>query len=874
VTLNHDLFQIESSLDSEEKLALLSFVAQEFGLDRFLTLAGPNLRGLVEFACEESSRNKIKNDLVYCDLSGHASADLSIVKNLPETLSRKGLLCIDGVDSTKKLNLLLKGLFLPVLQVPGFSIFARLGGARAISSISYQVDLFRRKYFFDIARKTRTKNSNQLPLVTVIVLTYNHEQFIAECLNSVLSQKGNFGMRVIIIDDASSDETARVVRNLVLGKSNDNCKIEFQSNDINCGVVKNIYNAIQMAAGCDYLTFCEGDDFWSTETRIERHLAFLLEHPECVMSFNTIEMCSADGSSRNIYEEQEAHIKSVLSGNSLASFNLIGNFTACFYDGDLIKIFPEELFDMYTVDWMFNMYCSQFGGIGHLRKALSVYRQHDCSEWSNRKESDKAFKINSLIDEYNKFLDYQYNEGFQKYKKMLLGWISNNYSEKFDQFELIVVDDVFPSEYSGFRYAEFTSYLRAFPKAIVLSSGKTLPFLGENSLNSLIRKYQIRHPELGGQIIDGTGHFPFQLGKLIYVNFLANAYAILPIAEEAMVPFAFTLYPGGGFALNGLECDRKLKRIFNSPCFQKVIVTQQLTLDYLIDKQLCQAEKIELIFGVVMPQDSFVAPVSKEKARWGYAKKRLDICFMAHRYTPHGEDKGYDVFINAANQLHTKHDDIYFHIVGPYDRRVLDVSLLGGNIEFHGTLDPECLDDFFKGMDIIMSPNLSGKLWPGSFDGFPTASCTEGGLRGTAIFCVDEFKSATGRFVDGQDIVLINYDIDHIVSKVEHYYNNPGDLKAVGECGSRRIQDLYSYESQMAPRVQILRDLIESPFIFDEEKLRNLEPCSLVTADNPLVVMLSPAPSKIWGFMKYYSPEPLKRFYRRFIKKRFGVEHV
>lgn len=872
--MKHDLFQIESRLEGAEKLALLSFVAQEFNLRSFLTLAGPNLKGLAEFSYQESKRNKTKIDLIYCDLSGYSDSDFFMMRNLSGLLSRKGLLCVDGVECTEELKTLLTDSFLPVLETPGFSIFSRLDGARAISSIYYQLDLFRRKQFFENVRGKSCQTTSQMPLVTVVVLTYNHEQFIAECLNSVLNQIGHFRMRVIVINDASSDQTAQVVQKIIDGRNNDCLEIEIYTNKNNCGVVKNIHTAIRMAVGCDYLTFCEGDDFWRTETRIQSHLDFLSENSKCVISFNTIELCSSDGSEKSVYDEHEKLTQKVLSGESLSEYNWIGNFTACFYDGNLTKIIPDNLFDMYTVDWMFNMYCSQFGSIGHLRYPLSVYRQHEGGQWSNLKFYDKNFKLVGLIDKYNMFLDYQYNDGFQKYKKRLLEDLCSQYYELTEKFDLLIFDDVFPSPRSGFRFTEFKTYLSEFPNSIIVASGVSLACLEDKSLRGVIQGFQQRYPELGNHVMVSSGTFPVRLGKLIYVNFFANAYALLPLAEEAKVPFAFTLYPGGGFVLNNSECDRKLKRIFDSPCFQKVIVTQQLTLDYLINHQLCPADKIELIFGVVMPQTSFAAPIPKDKPRWGYKKKKLDICFMAHRYTPHGEDKGYDVFINAACQLRKKYDNIYFHVIGPYDRRVIDVSPIGGNIEFHGTLNPEYLDEFFKDMDIVMSPNTSGKIWPGSFDGFPTASCTEGGLRGVAIFCTDEFNSAPGRFVDGLDFVRIKYDIKDIICKVEHYYNNPEDLKSISEFGSRRIQDIYSHESQMAPRVKILRDLIGSPFVFNEKKMRILKPCLTAVATNPLGLMPSPRTSKVWFFLKNYSPEFLKLFYRKFIKKLVRASHA
>lgn len=232
-----------------------------------------------------------------------------------------------------------------------------------------------------------------------------------------------------------------------------------------------------------------------------------------------------------------------------------------------------------------------------------------------------------------------------------------------------------------------------------------------------------------------------------------------------------------------------------------------------------------MIFGVVMPQEAFTHALIENKQRWGFEKKRLDICFMAHRYTQYGEDKGYDVFVNVASILCQRYDNIYFHVVGPYDHRVLNVDTFKKKFVFHGSLDPEQFDGFFQTMDIIMSPNISGKIFPGSFDGFPTASCTEAGLRGTAIFATDEFNSgATGRFTDGENIVLLRYDLEHIANKVEEYYNDPAKLKSVGEQGRSHILDLYSYESQMLPRIKLLRELIDTPSPISVKRLYSNSP--------------------------------------------------
>src|SRR4030066_370297 len=70
--------------------------------------------------------------------------------------------------------------------------------------------------------------------------------------------------------------------------------------------------------------------------------------------------------------------------------------------------------------------------------------------------------------------------------------------------------------------------------------------------------------------------------KLFYCVFINNIYDNLNWLEKFKIPFIFTLYPGGGFQINNEIIDKKLKIVFNSPMFKKVIVTQIFTLDYLI----------------------------------------------------------------------------------------------------------------------------------------------------------------------------------------------------------------------------------------------------------------------------------------------------
>ena len=858
----HFEFFEDEQFSEEDKLALLDFLMLEFDLKQPVVLKGKDSSLALQFLVGHYVRQQARIDLLYLDANVLRNAPPSVIAELWDRLSRKGVICVETGDATEAIDasIVPAGGFAPVLIRPGFAIFARRDGERPLRSMRYQVDLFRRKRYVERKRRINSVVGSQAPVVAVIVLTYKHEGYIAECLRSVFEQRGAFRMRVIIIDDASPDGTAEVIRFVIAENRSQRTEIEFVANTQNVGVVANLATAIRMAAGCDYVTFCEGDDFWCSVQRIQEHIDFLHHQPDSVASFNTIEICAADGSSRLTFADHANQTEDRVDGLQLAENNLIGNFTACFYRGELVDVIPQDIFQFYAVDWLINLYCAQFGAIAHLKKTLSVYRQHGGGEWSARRELDKITALLRHIADYNAFLDYNYDEGLQLYSRKLYTLLDEQYADSAPKLDLIVFDDVFPSTRSGFRYIEFTTYMRAFPSSLVLTTGASLPVLEDATIRDVIRSYQRQNSELGNQIMIHTDQFPIRLGKIVYVNFLTNAYRMLPDIEEACVHFVFTLYPGAGFVLNNSECDRKLRRVFDSPCFQKVIVTQQVTYDYIVRHGLCPAEKVLMIFGVVMPEisEGRALPV---KRRWGFDKSRLDICFMAHKYTPFGEDKGYDVFVNTASILRQRHDDIYFHVVGPFDRQVIDVSTFSDRIQFHGSLNPDGFDGFFEDMDIIMSPNISGKISPGSFDGFPTASCTEAGIRGTAIFAVDEFSSSQGRFTDGEDIVLIHYDLAHIVDQVERYYTDPEALKAVGERGSRRIRELYSYEAQMVPRIELLRDVMRNavPPTLSELSVPVFEP----TVSHAPQFVAQQHSSTAWDALRKTCPEPLKKIYRR-----------
>ena len=112
--------------------------------------------------------------------------------------------------------------------------------------------------------------------VSIVVLTYFHEKWIRQALDSILEQDVDFQYEIIIADDCSTDKTRRIVQEYK-NKYPDKFKLLF--NDTNIGIPANIYNAFRQCRG-EYITLLSGDDFWIGKDSLQKKVAFYDKHQE------------------------------------------------------------------------------------------------------------------------------------------------------------------------------------------------------------------------------------------------------------------------------------------------------------------------------------------------------------------------------------------------------------------------------------------------------------------------------------------------------------------------------------------------------------------------------------------------------------------
>ncbi len=125
------------------------------------------------------------------------------------------------------------------------------------------------------------------PLVAIRCTAFNHEKYIAECLNGFLAQETTFPFEVIVHEDASTDNTANIIR-------------EYEAKYPK--IIKPIYETTNQYSKQDgsftriinshlkrkYIAMCEGDDYWTDPLKLQKQVTFLESHPDYGMCYGIV----------------------------------------------------------------------------------------------------------------------------------------------------------------------------------------------------------------------------------------------------------------------------------------------------------------------------------------------------------------------------------------------------------------------------------------------------------------------------------------------------------------------------------------------------------------------------------------------------------
>lgn len=250
------------------------------------------------------------------------------------------------------------------------------------------------------------------PKVSILLITYNHEKYIAQAIESVLMQDTEYSYEINVIEDCSTDRTQEIVMRYV-EKYPQIVKPFFNKKNIGYKVTqKNFYRGFKTLSG-DYLAILEGDDYWTSPHKMQKQVAFLETHPDfAICAHNTVKVYEGGDtpSHRFLYWGQQPD-KDIQDAVRLRSFF---HTTGLIYRNVFRGVPPKQFRNKWSCDIFIFIAHAQFGKIHHIDEDMAVYRAHDSGRFSNMPVIDSwMFNIDGLR-RYNAWLNYRYLTGFSE----------------------------------------------------------------------------------------------------------------------------------------------------------------------------------------------------------------------------------------------------------------------------------------------------------------------------------------------------------------------------------------------------------------------------------------------------------------------------
>lgn len=263
---------------------------------------------------------------------------------------------------------------------------------------------------------------SQNPLVAIHCITYNQERYIRDALEGFIRQQTDFPFVAIVHDDASTDNTAAIIKEYA-DKYPDIIKPIFETENQYSkkdGSLTRIMNKACEATGAKYIAFCEGDDYWLDEYKLNKQVSFLEDHDEFGMS---VTACKRLYQENNIFHDMnvagDLNFETLLIGNTIYTATVVvrSRLLYQYYASDVTQKLCNLKMEDYPI-WLWMAWKSK---VHYMTDRTTVYRV--LSESASHVSFDKWLQfMSSAVDVkayYSKLSNKMENE--VKSEKLLFG---------------------------------------------------------------------------------------------------------------------------------------------------------------------------------------------------------------------------------------------------------------------------------------------------------------------------------------------------------------------------------------------------------------------------------------------------------------------
>ena len=251
--------------------------------------------------------------------------------------------------------------------------------------------------------------------VSILMITYNHEKYIAQAIESVVSQKTNFDFELVVGEDFSKDNTRKICEQYAAKYPH---LIKLLPSDKNYGMTPNEVRTLKACTG-EYIATCEGDDYWIDNHKLQKQVDFLDANPDfslCYTDYDTINEIGAHVPNPIMllnYKEDTYTIEEYIypsSGQRIA----IPTVTSMYRNTFTFPL-PDFYNNAMSTDVAMSLLLATKGKFKFLKDKTAVYRMHPGGITQNEEFKSKVHRaMFDLFDSFNEYTQFKYNKQISK----------------------------------------------------------------------------------------------------------------------------------------------------------------------------------------------------------------------------------------------------------------------------------------------------------------------------------------------------------------------------------------------------------------------------------------------------------------------------
>ena len=248
----------------------------------------------------------------------------------------------------------------------------------------------------------------QSPLVTICIVTYNHDRYIAQAIESVVTQKFHLAYQIVVADDGSSDRTLEICMEWP-ARYPEKIKVIGWMGRKDVGARN--FEVLCLNCKSKYVALCAGDDYWTDPMKLQKKVDHMERYRDCTICFHSAathweERAFADSvysQNRLKFRNEKPSLVELLRTNYIQTNSALYRWNAddCLFEALLVEAMPAN--------WMFNLMHTRCGRIGYLDDVMSTCCRYGQGIWTDNWGYEEWFsKFGYRLAKFYRWLKFEF----------------------------------------------------------------------------------------------------------------------------------------------------------------------------------------------------------------------------------------------------------------------------------------------------------------------------------------------------------------------------------------------------------------------------------------------------------------------------------